>query len=81
MKEIWESSKEYRISDKVHMTEMQVLHRLKNDGIFPYIDRPAKDAGSNLDGTSSGLGKGGSDDAAARTISMQNAHVCFYMRR
>lgn len=41
MKEIWEESKEYRISDRIHMVEIEILQRLKNDGVFPYMDRPA----------------------------------------
>lgn len=38
MKEIWEESKTYRISDRVHMTEIQILQRLKADGVFEWLD-------------------------------------------
>ncbi len=38
MKEIWEESKSYRISDRVHMTEVQILQRLKMDGVFEWLD-------------------------------------------
>jgi hypothetical protein len=38
MKEIWEESKSYRISDTVHMTEMQVLRRLCRDGVLPQFE-------------------------------------------
>lgn len=40
MKEIWEESKSYRISDTVHMTEMQVLGRLCRDGVLPQFEDP-----------------------------------------
>lgn len=39
MKEIWEQSKDYRISDRVHMTEVEILQRLQADGVFPWLDR------------------------------------------
>lgn len=35
MKEIWEESKSYRVSDVVHMTEKQILARLHRDGLLP----------------------------------------------
>jgi hypothetical protein len=71
MKEIWEASKDYRISDRIHMTEVQVLQRLKVDGVFPWIDRaPAPHAAAS--------GSGGREGARDE---MQNSHVCFYMRR
>lgn len=35
MKEIWEESKSYRVSDAVHMTEKQILARLHRDGLLP----------------------------------------------
>lgn len=35
MKDIWEESKSYRISDAVHMTEKQLLSRLHRDGLLP----------------------------------------------
>jgi hypothetical protein len=38
MKEIWEQSKSFRVSDRVHMTEVQILQRLRNDGVFRWID-------------------------------------------
>lgn len=38
MKEVWEKSKSYRISDKVHMIEVELLQRLKRDDAFPWID-------------------------------------------
>jgi hypothetical protein len=38
MKEIWEESKMYRISDRVHMVEVQILQRLKADGVFQWFD-------------------------------------------
>lgn len=38
MKEIWEEAKTYRISDKVHMLEIQILQRLRGDGVFPWLD-------------------------------------------
>jgi hypothetical protein len=40
MKQIWEESKSYRVSDRVHMTEVQILQRLKADGVFRWIDDP-----------------------------------------
>jgi hypothetical protein len=69
MKEIWEASKDYRISDRVHMTEVQVLQRLKVDGVFRWIDREW------TGGFMNGPGEGGQSQR------MQNAHICFYMRR
>ena len=45
MKEIWEESKSYRISDAVHMTEKQILARLHRDGLLPLYN------GSNLQWT------------------------------
>lgn len=36
MKEIWEESKSYRISDAVHMTEKQILARLHRDGLLQH---------------------------------------------
>ncbi len=41
MKEIWEQSKSFRISDKVHMTEVQILQRLKADGVCRWVDNVA----------------------------------------
>ncbi len=41
MRQIWEESNEYRISDRVHMAEIQVLQRLGADGVFPYLNREA----------------------------------------
>ena len=38
MKDVWEHSKTFRISDKIHMTEVQILHRLRNDGMFQWLD-------------------------------------------
>lgn len=38
MKEIWEESKSYRISDTVHMVEKQVLGRLCRDGVLPQYE-------------------------------------------
>ena len=38
MKDIWEESKSYRISDHVHMTEKQLLSRLRSDGVLPAYD-------------------------------------------
>lgn len=38
MKEVWEKSKSYRISDKVHMVEVELLQRLKRDDAFPWVD-------------------------------------------
>ena len=61
MKEIWEQSKNYRISDRVHMTEIEILQRLRNDGVFPWLD--------------------GGQRAAAPNVSLQNLHICFFMRR
>lgn len=82
MKEIWEASKDYRISDRVHMTEVQILQRLHADGVFPYVDR-ARERHRDRGGffslqlpTASG-----SSGSTASGIDMQNAHVCFYMRR
>lgn len=66
MKEIWEESKSYRISDRVHMTEIQVLQRLKNDGVFPWLDRNPRDSRFASNG-------GG--------MRMENLHLCFFMRR
>lgn len=66
MKELWEQSQEFRVSDRVHMVEIQVLQRLKRDGIFPFMDRLPD---------SQVLGP------RPRDGFMQNIHLCFYMRR
>ena len=70
MKEIWEQSKEYRVSDRVHMTEVQILQRLRSDGIFPWIDCYDDRRGAATAGA-----------LPAAATRMQNIHVCFFMRR
>lgn len=77
MKEIWEASKDYRISDRVHMVEVQVLQRLKADGVFPYVDVPSSSSRGSLRFRHGAPSSGGSDTEMA----LQNIHVCFYMRR
>jgi hypothetical protein len=67
MKEIWEESKSYRISDQVHMTEIQVLQRLKADRVFEWLD-------------CSGSDRGKADEADGKPAP-ENLHMCFYMRR
>jgi hypothetical protein len=67
MKEIWEESKMYRISDRVHMVEVQLLQRLRADGVFEWFDNEGLLA-------SSSSSKGDKSRA-------QNLHVCFFMRR
>ena len=49
MKEIWEESKSYRISDTVRMTEMQVLARLCRDGLLPQFQDTEFLLGKNMD--------------------------------
>ena len=49
MKEIWEESKSYRISDTVRMTEMQVLARLCRDGLLPHFQDTEFLLGKNMD--------------------------------
>ena len=44
MKQIWDESNECRISDRVHMSEIQILQRLCMDGLFPYLNRPLSSA-------------------------------------
>jgi hypothetical protein len=68
MKEIWEASKDYRVSDRVHMVEMQVLQRLKADGVFPYVNA--------VDGVDT-LGLNPQGDRKR----VSNTQACFYMRR
>lgn len=38
LKDIWEESRTFRISNEIHMIECMVLHRLKADGVFPWIE-------------------------------------------
>ncbi len=45
MKEIWEQSKSFRVSDRVHMTEVQILQRLRNDGVFQWVDNEELQSG------------------------------------
>lgn len=42
MVEILSESKKFRISDEVHMTEVQVLSRLKRDGLIDWFDSSGK---------------------------------------
>lgn len=72
MKELWEQSQEFRVSDRVHMVEIQILQRLKRDGIFPYLDR-SPDAPS----VPPRLAR----RPTGRMGFVQNMHLCFYMRR
>ena len=78
---MWQS-KDYRISDRVHMTEIQILQRLKNDGVFPYLDR-------NTSSSTAKNGKMGMQNIhlcffmrrQVTHLGMQNIHLCLFMRR
>lgn len=77
MKDVWDQSKEFRISDRVHMTEMQVLDRLATDGIFPYLNRSDPSAWYGSARQHGQAGNGGDDG----DMVLENMHACFYMRR
>lgn len=36
--DIWMESQNFRISDEVHMIEVEVLHRLKADGLLSWLE-------------------------------------------
>jgi hypothetical protein len=38
MKEVWENSKTFCVSDKVYMTQVQILNWLRNNGMFQWLD-------------------------------------------
>jgi hypothetical protein len=40
MVEIWTESASFRVSDTVHMVEVQILQRLKRDGLISWFDEP-----------------------------------------
>lgn len=40
MVDIWRQSSKFRVSDEVHMVEIQVLRRLKSDGLIGWFDEP-----------------------------------------
>mmetsp|Transcript_66441 Transcript_66441/g.163800 ORF Transcript_66441/g.163800 Transcript_66441/m.163800 type:complete len:707 (+) Transcript_66441:129-2249(+) len=41
MVEVWTESRTFRVSDEVHMVEVQVLQRLKRDGLIAWFDSPS----------------------------------------
>lgn len=49
MKDIWEESKSYRVSDTVHMTEKQILTRLNRDGVLPQFSDSGLLMGKGMD--------------------------------
>ena len=61
-------SKNYRISDRVHMTEIEIMQLMKRDGVFPWIDRGS-------------MASTYSRPPKPDSIPIQNVHVCFFMRR
>ena len=38
MKNAWEESKEFRITNEVHMVEVEIMHRLSRDGAFHWLE-------------------------------------------
>lgn len=37
MDEVWESSETFKVTDVVHMVEMEIMRRLQADGVFPFL--------------------------------------------
>lgn len=38
--DVWMQSRRYRVSDEVHMVELEILHRLKRDGLVQWFEEP-----------------------------------------
>lgn len=38
--DVWSQSRRFRVSDEVHMVELEVLHRLKRDGLVQWFEDP-----------------------------------------
>jgi hypothetical protein len=96
MKEMWEKTKSYRVSDKVHMMEIQILQRMKQDGCFPWINDPSICSTAGRMGAQGSNGAaaasafpfgGGADDADGEEYEnggvtmMTPLHMCFFLRR
>jgi hypothetical protein len=45
---VWDESRKYRISDEVHVIEVQVLSRLKRDGLIQWFDEQSNSSTKKL---------------------------------
>jgi hypothetical protein len=49
MVDVWRQSSRFRVSDEAHMVELQVLRRLKSDGLIGWFDEPGGTALTTLE--------------------------------